>query len=207
MTTSIDINFRPKAYFGPERLEQYLISKVKGSVVRRKLKTLFKEGRHSEIETLLGEKGISKADLKALGSVHPMFMGGNYLPDTEDGEVEIARITIRSTTFDVACVFAKPEHGSIRYQVVDEYNGETLSGQSEMVSDQPLTLGELTDFFLNAWSLVDVLEMNFENDLESALDFFFVESRFYPDLGRLCIQRVIESFPAKKDDKQTEQGH
>ena len=207
MTTSIDVNFRPRAYFGPEGLEQYLISKVKGSVVRRKLKTLFKEGRHSEIETLLGEKGISKADLKALGSVHPMFMGGNYLPDTEDGEIEIARITIRSTTFDVACVFARPEHGSIRYRVVDEYNGETLSGPSEMASDQPLTLGELTDFFLNAWSLVDVLEMNFENDLESALDFFFVESRFYPDLGRLCIQRVIESFPAKKDDKQTEQGH
>ena len=61
MTATIDLNFRPKAYFGPERLEQYLISKVKGSVVRQKLKTLFEEGRHSEIETLLGEKGISKA--------------------------------------------------------------------------------------------------------------------------------------------------
>jgi hypothetical protein len=53
MTTRIDVNFRPKSYFGPERLEQYLISKVKGSVVRKKLKTLFKESRHSEIETLL----------------------------------------------------------------------------------------------------------------------------------------------------------
>ena len=66
-----------------------------------------------------------------------------------------------------------------------------------MASDQPLTLGELTDFLVNAFSLVDVLKMNFEDDLESALGFFFVESRFYPDLGRLCVQRVIESFPAK----------
>ena len=197
MKTNIDVNFRPKAYFGPERLEQYLISKVKGSVARKKLKTLFKEGRQSEIETLLGEKGISKADLKALESVHPMFMGGNYLPDTEDGEIEIARITIRSTTFDVACVFAKPEHGSIRYRVVDEYDGDTLSEPSEITSDQPLTLGELTDFLLNAWSFVNVLKMNFGDDVESALDFFFVESKFYPDLGPLCIQRVIESFPAK----------
>ena len=178
-------------------MEQYLISKVKGSVARKKLQTLFKEGRHSEIETLLGEKGISQADLKALGSVHPMFMGGNYLPDTEDSEVEIARITIQPTTFDVACVFAKPEHGRIRYRVVDEYDGDFLAQPTEMASDQPLTLGELTDFLLNAFSLVDVLEMNFEDDLESALDFFFVESRFYPDLGRLCIQRVIESFPAR----------
>jgi len=199
--TSVDVNFRPKTYFGPESLEQYLISKVKGSVVRKKLKTLFKEGRHSEIEALLGEKGISKADLKALESVHPMLMGGNYLPDMENGEIEIARITIRSTTFDVACVFARPEHGSIRYRVVDEYDGDMLSEPKEMVSDQPLTLGEVTDFLLNAFSLVDVLEMNFENDLESALDFFFVESKFYPDLGHLCIQRVIESYPAKKDEQ------
>jgi hypothetical protein len=66
-----------------------------------------------------------------------------------------------------------------------------------MASDQPLTLGELTDFLVNAFSLVDVLKMNFEDDLESALGFFFVESRFYPDLERLCVQRVIESFPAK----------
>jgi hypothetical protein len=189
-------------------LEQFPISKVKGSVVRKKLETLFKEGRHSEIGTLLGQKGISKADLKALGSVHPMFMGGNYLPDTEDGEVEIARITIRSTTFDVACVFARPRQGSIRYRVVDEYDGDFLSEPTEMASDQPLTLGELTKFLLNAFSLVDVLEMNFpDGDVESALDFFFVESRFYPDLGRFCIQRVIESFPAKKDDKETERGH
>ena len=43
--------------------------------------------------------------------MHPMFMGGNYLPDAEEGEVEIARIEISSTTRDVTCVFAKPESG------------------------------------------------------------------------------------------------
>jgi restriction system protein len=59
--------------------------------VRKKLKTLFKEGRHSEIEALLGEKGISQADLKALESVHPMFMGGNYLPDAARRPVSSGR--------------------------------------------------------------------------------------------------------------------
>ena len=195
MAEGIDLNFRPKSYFGPRRLEQYLISKVKGAVVKARLEALSEEGRHAEVASLLGDEGISEADIKALERVHPMFMGGNYLPDTDDGEVEIARIEIASTTFDVTCVFARPEKGLIRYRVVDEYDGDTLSGPNEMTSDKPLTLGELTDFFLNAWSLVDVLEMNFEDDVESALGFFTARSEFYPELDSLCRQRVIEAFP------------
>ena len=143
---------------------------------------------------------MSKADLRALGAVHPMMMGGNYLPDEEDGEVEIARIEIASTTFDVTCVFAKPDNGVIRYRVVDEYEGDTLSEPSEMTSNKPLTLGELTDFFLTGWPLVDVLAMNFDDDLESALGFFEAKSEFYRDLDRLCRQRVIEVFPVRPDE-------
>jgi hypothetical protein len=37
----------------------------------------------------------------ALGRLHPSFMGGEYLPDRRDTEVEIARINIDSTTSDV----------------------------------------------------------------------------------------------------------
>ena len=91
----------------PERF----ISNVKGAVLKARLETLSKEGRHQEVASLLGQEGISPADIKALERVHPMFMGGNYLPDTEDGEVEIARIEIASTTRDVTCVFANRERG------------------------------------------------------------------------------------------------
>ena len=83
MAEDIDLNFRPKSYFGPRRLEQYLISKVKGAVVKARLEALSEEGRHAEVASLLGDEGISEADTKALERVHPMFMGGNYLPDTE----------------------------------------------------------------------------------------------------------------------------
>ena len=34
-------------------------------------------------------------------------MGGEYLPDCDLNEVEIARITMASTTQDVTCVYAK----------------------------------------------------------------------------------------------------
>ena len=79
-------------------------------------------------------------------------MGGEYLPDQEDGEVEIARIEIDSTTADVTSVYASLTDTEIHYRVVDEYGGDTLPGPSEMGSSLPLTLGELEAFFTGAWS-------------------------------------------------------
>ena len=54
-------------------------------------------------------------------------MGGEYLPNRQATEVEIARINIDSTTSDVTSVYAKVGKNRIYYRVVDEYNGDTLS--------------------------------------------------------------------------------
>ena len=198
MSAEIDLDYRPDTYFRPQKLERYLLSKVKGAVLRKKLQALFDAGRHAEVRSLLTAEGISAADRKALESFHPMFMGGNYLPDTEDGEVEIGRISIKSATYDVTCVYARPDGGAIHYRVVDEYGGETLQGTAEARTDNPMTLSEFADCFLGAWPLLDVLEMNFENDLDGSLGFFTAESEFYPDFDGLCRQRVMKHFPARE---------
>lgn len=206
MSAGIDLHARPRTYFRPQPLERHLLSKVKGAVLRRRLQALLDAGGHAEVRSLLAAANIPAADRKALEAFHPMFMGGNYLPDTEHGEVEIARIRIRSTTFDVTCVHARPVDGGIHYRVVDEYDGETLQGTTEARTDAPMTLGEFADFFLGAWPLLDVLERNFEDDLEGRLDFFDAESEFYPDFDRLCRQRVIERFPEPEDGDDAEFG-
>jgi len=84
--------------------------------LRRRLQALFDAGRHDEVRALLGANGISAAECKAMESVHPMFLGGNYLPDTERGEVEIARVSLASVTGDVTCVYARPADGGIHYR-------------------------------------------------------------------------------------------
>jgi len=155
---------------------------------------------------LLDGEGISERDRRALEAMHPMFMGGNYLPDTEQGEVEIARIRIASTTFDVTSVYAKRDGDVIRYRVVDEYGGDTLEGPSGTESTRPLTLGELADFFLTAWPLLDVLEMNFEGDPDASLGFFVAESDFYPEFDALCRERVVEHFADSAEEDQADVG-
>lgn len=197
----MDLNYRPDTYFRHHKLEQYLLSKVKGTVLRKQLQALFDEGRHAEVGELLSSAGPSVYDHKMLESIHPMFMGGNYLPNTEEGEVEIARISISSTTCDVTCVYARKENGVIHYRVVDEYGGDTLQGQCEVQATLPMTLGEFTDFFLEAWPLIEVLEANFDEDRERALGFFSAQSEFYPDLDSLCRQRVRDHFPEPEPEE------
>lgn len=193
----IDLDFRPRTYFRPRALEAHLLSQVKTTALRRTLQQLFTRGEHELVRDLLTKRRLSAHDRALLETFHPMFMGGNYLPEEEDGEVEIARVNLQSTTRDATCVYARSEDGQIHYRVVDEYGGDTLQGPAEACSNQPMTLREFADFFFRAWPLIDVIESNFEDDLGGALGFFSVDSEFYPELDRLCRQRVRERIPAK----------
>jgi hypothetical protein len=114
--------------------------------------------------------------------------------DLKFEEVLIARITIASTTRDVTCVYARIGNDCIHYEVVDEYSGDTLSVPKELTSLEPLTLGQLETFLNGAWSIYDVMEMNFGHldfDAEYVLDFVEkIDSEFYPQLDRLYRARI-----------------
>lgn len=203
MTESIDLEYRSAGYFRPQALEQHVLSRVKGALVKAHLRELPASDQHDEVARLLREEGVPEDEIRALGGIHPLLMGGNYLANPASEEVEIARIFIQSVTGDVTAVYARPREGRIRYRVVDEYEGDTLNAsKSTRESDESLTLGELHDFFTSAWPFHWVLEMNFEGDVEAMLDFFVAESDFYPDFDALCRQRVLEAFPEEEEDEE-----
>src|SRR4051812_5363179 len=79
-----------------------------------------------------------RAEAIELGNLHPAFLGGAFLDDALPGEVEIARIELRSTTADVMSVRARPAGDGIAYRIVDEYEDEWRIPRDE--SAQPLTL-------------------------------------------------------------------
>lgn len=202
MINSIDLDYRPAGYFRLQPLEDHVLSRVKGALVKKRLRELLASNEHDEVARLLREHGVPEEECRALGSVHPLLMGGNYLPGSDHGEVEIARIFIHSTTGDVTAVYARMAGPEIHYRVVDEYGGETLQGRITCESTRPLTLGELYQFFTRAWPFYEVLDANFEGDTEQMLGFFVAESNFYPQLDLLCRLRVMEAFPLV--EKETE---
>jgi len=197
----IDLAFRPKSYFWPLSLENHLLARVKGAERNRALREQIEAGGVDDIPAILAQSALSEEDRKMLGRIHPDFMGGEYLPNLASNEVMIARITIASVTQDVTCVYARRRKDRIHYRVVDEYEGDTLSGKNTRTSSQPLTLGELEAFFNDAWSIFDVLDMNFGGDgydLEQMLAFVVdVESEFYPQIQALYRHR-IETWAAER---------
>lgn len=206
MNESIDRDFRPASYFRPQPLEDYRLAQVKNSQVRAHLRELLASERHDEVVRILREEGVSDQDCQALERIHPLYMGGNYLPSPRPGEVEIARIQIYSTTGDVAAVYARRVGRRIRYRVVDEYAGETLEGKATRDSMKPLTLEALHDLLTGVRGLHGILEANFEGDVESMLGFFVAESDFYPQLDALCRQRVVEAFPEQEEEDEEEEA-
>jgi hypothetical protein len=118
-------------------------------------------------------------------------MGGEYLPQYSKSEVEIARISLKSTTSDQISIRAFGQDGDIRYRVVDEYESEyQLSIES---SHAPLSLAKLialldetSNPFNEAGS--GLIRCHWESDQnfssrEEAIDFVSVDSAFYPELS------------------------
>jgi hypothetical protein len=190
----IDLSYRPRSYFWPLGLDSHLLARVKGAERRAALQQLIGAGRLDEIPGFLARSSLTESERQAIGQLHPAFMGGEYLPDLAEQEVEVARITIASTTQDVTSVFARRGKRRIYYRVVDEYGGETLSGKNTRTATRPLTLGALERFFTGAWSIFDVLQANFSDagyNLEQMLRFVVgIDSQFYPQLGRLYRRRI-----------------
>ena len=52
-------------------------------------------------------------------------------------------------------------------------------------------IGELASFLDGAWSLLDLLILNYPHNLPAMLDFFRVDSAFYPGID--AFRRLVES--------------
>jgi hypothetical protein len=131
-----DTDFRPRSYFVTEP-ETAVLSRIKGAERRNLVRLFGTEGVPPEVSA----ESLSEEHREAAGRVHPSLMGGEYLPDLEPEEVEIARFDLESVTADVIRLRARWERGKIRYGMVDEYDEKyDVSPKS---SAKPLTFKKL----------------------------------------------------------------
>jgi hypothetical protein len=117
------------------------------------------------------------------------FEGGNYLPKFLNCEVEIARLALESTTWDVKSIRARPTSRGIAYRVVDEYNSQYSFRPK--TSRRPLSMRQLVDLIeglnvdgassspaaMRAHQTVDDA-----NAIRQLQTFVTVSSDFYPSL-------------------------
>lgn len=190
---SFDLDYRPRTYFWPLGLKPHPLSSIKGANRRELIARVLADDPDADIPPVLLQSALPDPLRRFLGAQHASEMGGEYLPDLVSGEVEIARITIASTTQDVTSVYARLAGDAIELRVVDEYDGDTLSSLRRRKFQRPLSLQELANFFLRRWNLLDVLRMNFEDEgypSDEVFGFFQACSEFYPEFGDLLRHRV-----------------
>lgn len=197
-----NLSYRPPAYFDTATV---VIANIKGQYRRQKLKELIEAGDLEEIDEWLVKWKLSDDERQASTMVHPMYMGGEYLPDYRLGEVEIARVSLESVTSDVISIRARPHHNKIHYRIVGEY--ETRFRFKPRETDEPLTMGELIALLDGASGVFDEARgftdayrnYSLENgsDLKSLLSFVTISSEFYPELGQWYRDQADEWYYEK----------
>ena len=185
----IDYTFTPESYWVDKEVLQALLRNVKGAERRKMITAYYESGNFQELEESFSKVSLSDEERFRLASIHPMFMGGEYLPDYGRDETEIARIELKSVTADVISIRARLEDNTIHYSVVDEYEGKfTLETES---GDDPFSLAELIQFIDGTeleGSSYSGLSLSFNNsnaegmDKEDLVGFTTISSEIYPDL-------------------------
>ena len=197
------LKYRPGSYFWARKLGIGLVSDIKGAERRKLIAQMIETNDHELLTPELLLHALPQTLREAQGRFHPTMMGGEYLPNRKEGEVEIARITIASTTQDVICVYARQVGKRIHYRVVDEYEDEAQRANRRRTSIRPLTLEQLVSFFLGGWDLICCLDSNFgqDIDLRDEIHNFIVDasSDFYTDF-EIAIRDRVDTWLARSGE-------
>ncbi len=195
-----DLAYRPESYWDTPDPLSAIRGNIKGQL-RREMVTDFVTGQApealGEIESDLLRDTLDEDTRRSLGGIHPQWMGGEYLPDYQDGEAEIARIVLDSSTMDVYCFRARrigKQRPRIHYRAFDEYDGEWELIQA--TSTRPLTMGAMirlidtatcsgadydgSDLVASIWQYTDPI---------SSPGFVTVQSEYYPQLAEWYRQK------------------
>ena len=207
----ISYGFRPKSYWDDSNPLQSILKNIKGENRRSMVIDFWNAGQLERLDEVLLQDELDEEDRRGLGLTHPSFMGGEYLPTYLPGEVEIARICLRSTTSDVISLRARPTPSGIAYRIEDEYEGKFTLPITQ--SKDPLTLEELVRQFEEgsldqlpgnlAAGYNDYNDYNAEwQDRESLRHFTRIESNIYRQLGR-HFESVFEDWVLEGCEEET----
>ena len=205
-SSKYDLDFRPKSYWVMKDVLTQIEARVTGKVRKEIIKKALQDKKSIPEELLQGS--LNDNLRKYLGSLHPSFMGGEYLPKLEDTDVIIANITCQSTTLDVIVVVARRTDRGIEYRIDDEYPPDGMQEYKVQpkLSKEPLSFKELINLIDNAvegglvgsgrdWHYQECGEPEKYYNFETA------SSAFYPQLSRWYDDANEEWLEGKKEEE------
>ena len=77
----IDYDWRPESYWSDTNPLQAILRNVKGQVRRKMIIDFWNAGKMDELESTILKDSLDDDERDAFGAIHPLFMGGEYLPD------------------------------------------------------------------------------------------------------------------------------
>jgi hypothetical protein len=205
-----DMTFRPASYWDTP---DTIFANIKGEQRRRMLRRVLDEGDGEKLQEWMLKDKLTEDERKLIGRMHPLLMGGEYLPDYDSQEIEIARVALQSTTGDVISIRARSSDGMIHYSVVDEYGSKFECSPTS--TQAPLTLAELINLidtvrnksmeYVGLTTTFRDMNLLDESDPEDLVDFVRVSSTFYPQLEEYYVAESWEWLKGVKARRNGEQ--
>ena len=195
----LDLGFCPSTKLFPITAEKLLLSRVKGTARRKMLATAVDEDCLNELHPLFTRISLDQEERRARAAAHPSFMGGEYLPDFEEGEIEVARIDLRSVTADAISIRLRRLPIGFAYRVVDEYMDENENGLLEsptfVLDDRPLTLARFGEFAIRVSRLKEICDTDRFDSVDEAQCFVRASSEFYPQFAAYIAAAIAAVHP------------
>jgi len=210
------MDYRPESYWD---CSQEGFTNIKGEMRRRALSGALAGGQLHLLPGSLLSDELSHEERFKMAAMHPSLMGGEFLPAYLAGELEIARVSLQSVTYDVISVRAqKLDDGRISYRVVDEY--ESPFRCKPETSEKPLTMSELISLidsveghsagFGDACGLTDFYrDYNYDfgkslQHLNALVHFVRVYSMYYPELESWYEAEAREWYSKRHEELKAE---
>ncbi len=204
----VDLSFRPPSRLFPITAEKLLLSRVKGTQRRESLTAAIEQERLNDLNPFITQTSLSAEDRRARAAIHPSFMGGEYLPDFAEGEIEVARLSLKSVTADVISVRLRRTEDGFVYRIVDEYMDEYPNGlldePTTIVVDQPLTMKDFGAFVVQVSKMDHWCDPESHETEEEAQDFVVATSEFYPEFGAYIAEAISLNYPKDPVDEDEE---
>ena len=198
--------FRPDTYWPNALTPKQLLAGIRGKKRQDIARRLYAEKGFTALSEFLVKPGLDEHERDDWILRGPSCMGGEFLPALAPEHIEIARVSMASTTSDQVSIRALREVDHIRYSIVGEYEDE--EGMSYDLpfetSNSPLSMQELLAFMDGATYQNDlypggILSSSWfmmhefgHDDVAGVSEFLSLSSPFYPSINACYLQLAAD---------------